>query len=128
MKTPHKPEKAADLALFKDIFKKHQNLFGLTGYHVYFTHAPLDADFASIEIDLENMTVNASLNSKLPARERPYANIQREARHEAIHLLIGRIVELAKARCIHGAELHEAAEELVHRLDSLLPQVEQNPQ
>lgn len=92
------------------------------GYRLYFHHKPHGENFAGIEIDLEGMSASVSLNNKLPAWEKPFNDVRSHARHEAIHLLIGRLYELGKRRCISGVDLYEAAEELAHKLDTLLPQ------
>jgi len=119
-----KPEENAEFVMFWEEFQKYQKLFGLTGYRVCFDYDTLDDDFAAIEIDLHSMVVRVTLNSKLPSSQGPYKDIKRQARHEAIHLLIGRVVELAKSRCISGPELFSATEELAHKLEGLVPQIE----
>jgi len=46
--------------------------------------------------------------------------IERTAKHEMVHLLIGRLVEIANCRYVTDSELSEAAEGLVHSLEKLI--------
>ena len=80
-----------DFALFQKEFKKWQKLFGLTGYRVYFDYEPLGSSFADMSIDQTNMVATIRLNSKLSDKDKPHRDIKHSAKHEAIHLLIGRL-------------------------------------
>ncbi len=109
-----------DFDLFQKYFLKYQKSFGLTGYMVYFKHEPLEGEFASITIDSTSMVVSVYLNSELPEKEKPFKDIKRDAKHEAIHLLTGRLHCLAKSRHVSSAEISEAEEDLVNRIGGLL--------
>ena len=108
-----------DFALFQKEFKKWQQLFGLTGYKVYFKYEPVD-HFAKILIDLESMIATAILNSELPDNAKPFRDIKQCAKHEALHLLIARLELNGKYRYISESEIDEASEELVIRLEGLV--------
>ena len=116
------PSKArADFATFQKEFTKWQQRFGLTGYRVYFKYEPIDIGFASIRINQGDMVVTASLCSNLLDKDKPYEDITVSAKHEALHLLIGRLAEDGRYRYSSETEISEAAEELVYRLEGLIP-------
>jgi len=110
-----------DFELFQREFKKWQRLFGLGGYEIHFKYEPDDASFASIAVDQDEMTATVRLNSKLPDKDKPHKDIKRDAKHEALHLLTARINYLARCRYTTGDEIYEAIEELVHKLEGLIP-------
>jgi hypothetical protein len=110
-----------DLALFQSEFKKWQRLFGLTGYKVYFEYEPFDNSFADISINQGDMVVTVRLNSKLPDKDKPHKDIKRSAKHEAIHLLVARLEKNGRYRYTSETEIYEATEELVFRLENLIP-------
>jgi len=110
-----------DFSLFQSEFKKWQKLFGLTGYKVYFKYEPLEGYFAHIDINQGNMVATVTLNSKLPDNGKPFKDIKCSAKHEAIHLLIGRLEKNGRYRFTSENEIYEATEELVVKLEDLIP-------
>jgi len=110
-----------DFELFQKEFKKWQKLFGLTGHKVYFKYEPLDGRFAEIAITSGVMVATVRLNSNLPDKDKPFKDIKRDAKHEAIHLLLGRLEGNARYRYSSEAEIDEASEELVNKLEGLIP-------
>jgi len=110
-----------DFELFQQEFKKWQEKFGLTGYQVYFKHEAFDDGFASIKINQGDMVVTVRLNKQLPAKDKPFKDVKRSAKHEAIHLLVGRLEQDGRYRYCSEPEIYEATEELVHRLEGLVP-------
>ena len=109
-----------DLEKFRLHFTKYQKLFGLTGYKVYFKYEPLEDSFAEISIKQVDMVVTVRLNSKLPSKDKQYKDIVRSAKHEAIHLLLGRLENRAKSRYVDSDEIYEAVEEIVFKLEALI--------
>ena len=109
-----------DFLVFQSEFKKYQKLFGLTGYKVYFNHEPLENNFAEITIDQVGMVATVRLNSKLPEKDKPHSNIQLSAKHEALHLLLHKLENLARCRYLFQDDIYEATEELVFKLQELL--------
>ncbi|MCJ7828629.1 MAG: hypothetical protein MUP81_02680 [Dehalococcoidia bacterium] len=109
-----------DFALFQSEFKKWQKVFGLSGYRAYFKYEPLDK-FASIVINQSDMVVTVKLNSKISDEDKPHQDIKRSAKHEAIHLLVARLEMNGHFRYATEHEICEAAEELVFKLESLIP-------
>ena len=109
-----------DFIQFQSEFLKYQKLFGLNGYKVYFKYEPLDDAFASINVDQSNMVATVRLNHKIPDKEKPHRDIKQSAKHEALHLLLGRLEENARYRYSTPNEIYEATEELVHKLEDLI--------
>ena len=110
-----------DFELFKKEFRKWQQKFGLTGYKVYFKHEPIDDAFASINLGQGEMIATVRLNSKTLSADKPFVDIKQSAKHEALHLLVGRLEKNAHWRYSSLQEIEEADEELVHRLEDLIP-------
>jgi len=109
-----------DFNLFQSEFKKWQQKFGLTGYQVYFKYEPIEESFADISINQTMMAATVRLSSKLPDEDKQYKDVKRSAKHEAIHLLIGRLEQNGRSRYISSEEIYEAGEELVVKLEGLI--------
>jgi len=112
--------KAGDFELFQQEFKKWQQKFGLTGYKIYFKHERLVDAFADMDVNLSGMIATVRLNSKLSKEEKPFKNIKQDAKHEALHLLVGRLTGNAHHHS-SSAEIDESSEELVQKLEDLIP-------
>src|SRR4030042_1553542 len=109
-----------DFKLFQSEFKKWQQQFGLNGYKVYFKYEPMDDAFATIDISPNDMVATTRLSSKLPDKDKPHQDISYDAKHEALHLMVGRLEAAARCRYSTRDEIYEAVEELVHRLEGLI--------
>jgi len=66
------------------------------------------------------MVATVRLNNKLPKKDREYKDIKRSAKHEALHLLVGRLEHNGYCRYSTENEIYEAAEEIVHKLEELI--------
>jgi len=110
-----------DFEAFKREFIRRQEQFGLNGYQVYFSHEPSDNSFASIDADQGEMVATVRLNSDLPDKSKPFKNPKQSAKHEAIHLLLNRLEANALYRFATKEDIYEATEELVHKLERLIP-------
>ena len=109
-----------DFPVFQKEFTYWQQKLGCTGYKVYFKHKPLDECFAQVSFGDENMVMTACLNSKLPEKDRPHKDVKQSAKHEAIHVMLHRLEQLAVSRYVRNGEIYEATEELVFKLERLL--------
>ena len=109
-----------DFENFKKYFKEYQRKFGLMGYKVYFKYELLDVGFTDISIDISGMVAIVRLNSKLPDKDKPFKHIKQSAMHEAIHLLLARLEKNGRYRYAAEAEISEATEELVFKLEELI--------
>ena len=107
----------SDFSDYKKYFKEYQKRFGLTGYKVYFEYKELDGAFGSIAIKHYDMVATIKLNSKPTSKDR---EIKATAKHEAIHLLLGKLEYLANKRFTSGDEIYEAGEELAVKLEGLI--------
>lgn len=109
-----------DFILFKKEFYKWQKVFGLMGYAVFFHYEPIEGGSAEIGINLEGMSADVSLNSEPRVIDKKFKDIKKDAKHEAIHLLIGRLTENGRGRFVSRGEIHESLEELVNKLEDLI--------
>jgi len=109
-----------DFSDFQKYFKEYQKEFGLNGYEVYFKYEPLEKNFAEIRFGERTQVAIVVLNSNLPDKDKPFKDIKQDAKHEAIHLLLYRLESSAKWRYASEAEMDEAVEELVIKLEDLI--------
>jgi len=106
-----------DLELFIRYFTQYQNMLGLNGYRVYFKHEPIDGVFADITTTQSEMVATVRLNSNLQDVDKPFRNIKRSAKHEAIHLLVARLEDRARSRYVTSEDIYETVEELVRKIE-----------
>ncbi len=104
-------------------FTLYQKYLGLNGYKAYLKTEPLADSFADITVDQDGMVATVRLNNSLSDKEKPYQDIHGSAKHEALHLLVGRLVDYARSRYISSIDIQEAEEELVRRLEQLIPSI-----
>jgi hypothetical protein len=105
---------------FKRYFKEYQKRFGLMGFRVYFAYEALEDRFGSVVVDVDTMTAKVSLANDLAEEQKPFVDIKGTAKHEAIHLLLARVKNIALSRYIRDGEFREAEEELVYKLEELI--------
>jgi len=110
-----------DFQVFKAEFEKYQKLLGLEGWQVFFEHSPIEDKFAQLFYVLVDGCATAVLNSKLPSSLQNHRNVKRDAKHEAVHLLLARFVWYAHQRSATKEVLDEAEEEIVVKLEKLIP-------
>ncbi len=111
-----------DFAEFCKYFKEYQKLFGLTGYKIYFKYEPIDS-FAKIIVNHPDMVVTVKLNNKLLDEDKPFKDVKCSAKHEALHLLLSKLEDRATYRYATKTDIDEAVEELVFKLEDLIPNV-----
>jgi hypothetical protein len=108
-----------DFKTFQETFTKYQSLFGLTGYKIYFKHEKLDSDsFADICVDQTLMVATVRLNND--GKDEEFLDVERSAKHEAIHLLINKLQDLARDRYAKEEDITMATEEIVFKLEGLI--------
>lgn len=115
----------SDFKLFQKMFLKYQKLFGVTGYKVYFKHEPFDDAYADICVQQADMIATVRLNSK---KADSFSHVEQSAKHEAIHLLLFRLEDRAIDRFARQSDIYESVEEVVFKLEHLIPdlKVEKN--
>lgn len=110
-----------DFKEFQRYFKAYQKLFGVTGYKVYFKYEPIQGAFADICVTQADMVASVRLNSKKETDEpRP---VKTSAKHEALHLLLQRLEDRALNRFGTAQDIYETVEEIVFKLEELIPEV-----
>ena len=105
------------LTRFKDQFTEWQNDFGLKEYTVSFKTKKFKDRFAEIEVNAEGCIATVWVNES----EKWYNwLIDTVAKHECIHLLLGRFAELASGRYVNEDELSAEEERVVCVLEKVL--------
>jgi len=109
-----------DYERFQRSFNKYRKLFGLSGYKVYFKKEAISDSFADIMVDVTGKCATVRFNDALSAKDKAFRNPSGEGKHEAIHLLVGKLSEVAQSRYISQREVVESEEELVRKLEELI--------
>ena len=110
-----------DFETFKREFERYRKLLGLIGWQIFFECEPISDKFAQVKYVLGDGCATVTLNSQLPSSLAPHKDIKRDAKHEALHLLLSRLVWYANQRCVTQEALDEAEEEIVVKLEGLIP-------
>jgi len=112
---------AKDFALFKAEFLRWQNRLGLTHYRAVFRHVQIQDCFANITINHPGKIATVRLTVDLEADDAAAFDPVRSGRHEALHLLLGRLAWLGQNRfSVYSGDLDEEEESIVRRLENLL--------
>ena len=94
---------------------------GLNGYDLNFVFTELDGYWAEIDYDVEARGATLYLTTK---RETPYEPdddwVENTARHEMIHLLLAKLVAMAKSRYVLQCEIDLEDESIARTLAKLL--------
>lgn len=97
--------------------------FNLSGWHLYFDHDDIGDNYARVVVNLLGRVATFILTrdwahpSIVPLNQ---TELDRSARHEVIHLLVGPVGTLLAARFVTQDEIVAAEEELVRHLEELL--------
>jgi hypothetical protein len=107
---------------FKTEFLRWVKIFGLTNYRIDYSIENLENNFAEIHINEEGKVALVILSKELKNKRTidNFRGTEHHARHEAIHLLIHRLLDLARARYINPMELEEEDESLVRKIEFAL--------
>ena len=116
----------ADFRAFKESFQRYATLFGLAGYRVEFAHTPLawnDGGYvdACIHRDEDGKFAEVCYTTDFPDDAVAENNPKAAAKHEAIHLMLSRIVHLAQDRWSRQEEIKKEEEQLVRVLEKVIP-------
>ena len=110
-----------EFEIFKKEFNKWYEKFGLIGYRIYFEYKELNEfDYGDITTERESMVATVRLNSKVNDTVLYGRDIKRTAKHEAIHLMVNRLADVARDRYATDKEIYSAEEELVIKLEKLI--------
>ena len=105
---------------FKKEFTKWQNKFGLNNYIVCFEKGDADEMDAYADIIINQPQMRAIVRFSNDKIDGQYLTPEEAGKHEAIHLLLGRMSVNGKSRYVSYDDYYEAEEELVNRLYKLL--------
>lgn len=106
---------------FKKAFLYWQNELGLMQYSVRFFQEKLDDEYAKIVIDELHKMADVFLGTELIGRSLEVdEGPEKNAKHEAIHLLTHRLHWLGASRYIATTDLDEEWEAIVVRLEKVL--------
>jgi hypothetical protein len=108
---------------FQKTFTAYQKQFGLNGYKIYFKNEDIIDSFADVLVNQDGMVATVRLANNLSKEEKSYLNVPANAKHEALHLLVGRLSDCAQSRYMTKGQVAEAEEELVRRLENLIPDI-----
>lgn len=97
-------------ALFRRTFRYWQNKLNCSDYLVWFEHVKLDDASANIHVDYNTKAATVRLATVI------YSPIEDIARHEALHLMMGKYSHLANKRYATSEEISEAEESIVRIL------------
>ena len=110
-----------DFEVFKREFEKYRKLLGLNGWQIFYEYKSIEDKFAQIKYILGDGCATVTLNNELPPNLSQHKDIERDAKHEVLHLLLSRLVWYANQRCITQEALDEAEEEIVIKLEGVIP-------
>ena len=105
---------------FKKECLRLQKEWGLNGYRLFFYFKELESRYAESETDLKGMTASIRLSSELSELALGDLNISEAAKHEMIHVLLGRVLTMGYTRFIDKKEMVSAEEEVVRILEKIL--------
>ena len=106
---------------FKKAFLYWQKEFGLTQYDIAFYQTYLKTAYAEIHVNEMAKTADVYLTDELEGdRMKADDGPESNGKHEAVHLLLYRLVWLGKARCLNPTDIDEEWEALTRRLEKVL--------
>jgi len=111
----------ADFEKFKHFFNEWTEKFGLDYWQIYFEHKQNKIGYSAIKPDIDGYVARVMLAINWDDREVTDEGLNQSAKHEAIHLLIVRCMAIGGSRFVTSDEMISAEEELVRRLEKLLP-------
>jgi hypothetical protein len=110
-----------DFQDFQKAFQKWVNIFGLQEYRIVCYHEKLEDVYAHININEPGKLAEVSFNLEfIDTQKAGYVNPEYHAKHEAIHLLLHRILWIGSRRFINEQDLTEEWERLVRKLEKIL--------
>ena len=110
-----------EFEVFKEEFMRWIDKLGINEYRIDFFLDPLDDSFAEITINHMGRAVKVALSDNISKRDRSAGHdIKSHAKHEALHLLIGRLCWLGEERHLSDGAIYEESEKLVRKLEDLL--------
>lgn len=112
-----------DFECFKKACKEYQDKWHLGGWDLVFLHSKCGDAYATTAKDLEamNATITFCIDwGKETLRSYNKKQIKLIAKHEMLHILLGRLSELGQYRYLQYRELEQAEHEVIKKLLILL--------
>jgi len=111
-----------EFSIFERVFQKYIKIFGFEHFDVTIKHIKIISDNedeqiqACTDIDTDNCRIEASLNIDRIVD----SPIEMIAKHEAEHVLVAPLYNLASERFVSKKRLEDTEEDLVKKLEHLL--------
>jgi len=117
---------AAHFELFKKECRKWIEFFELSDWNIYFDHLnePEEEYLARSTFSSVALVATLLLNKNWQHNRPNNKWVKKCARHEVIHILIGKLTVLAESRYITEDEIKPASEGLVHKIDHIIDKLE----
>jgi hypothetical protein len=115
-----------DFELFKSETERLMKEWELNNWHPAWEHKKLADANAKTEADGSCYNVTFCLSADIDFDKFIFRQIKKEdfikrlAKHEVIHLLLGRVMHCAEARFCTDSEMNEAEEELMRKLEVII--------
>jgi len=115
-----------DFKLFKSETERLMKEWELSNWHPAWKHEELANANAVTKTDGDNYNVTFYFSTDIDfdkfilRQSKKEDFIRRLAKHEVIHLLLGRVMHCADARWCTDSEMNEAEEELVRKLEVII--------
>lgn len=112
----------AEFNRFRLSFRVWVREFGLDKTYTYrFEHKRLDGSIAEVEKDVDAGSICVSFATVIEGENRHlYEGPEALARHEALHVLLARLIYLAGERYVTEKELDAAEHEVIVKLEGLI--------
>ena len=108
-----------DFELFQKCCRKWQNEFELNNWKLYFFHEKT-GNKGQIVLTQEGYVASVTLGTDWEHESVTPEEIDDTARHEMIHLLLGRMSENGKNRYVDVDDIYNAEEETVRKIERIV--------
>lgn len=106
---------------FKEAFEYWVEKLGLDDWRIYITHEDYDkGTIATVQFDYDALVAYVVFQTEIEDFEESLVKPAQHAKHEALHILLGRFSGLANNRNATEKDLEREEEALVHRLQRLI--------
>lgn len=112
----------AEFEKFKECFLKYVDLFGLKDWRIDFENRKLEDNYAEIQAspsNVESGVVGVFFDSR-DSGKNGHISTEDTAKHEAIHLILVRLMYLARSRYIDSSELRVEEHRVVRILEKVI--------
>lgn len=109
--------------VFKEACEEYLKSWGLQAWNVKYVQEEMKDAYARVWKDLESMLATIALSKTWNNSVRPLndVEIKEVAKHEVLHLLLGKLFELAQYRYLSRRELEAAEHEAIQLLMKIVP-------